>query len=59
MLKKVVKEALHAFEKATSEEIERIYDEISGLVTDDKTLHKFWQLHRAIHCLKKFPDFRR
>ena len=50
------------FEKAAGSEKERQYEEFSLNVTEDRTIHKFWQLHRAMNGNKaqaQIPDFRR
>ena len=56
------KAASRAFEKAASQEKEKLYEEFSRTVTEDRTLHKFWQLHKAMNgnlYQKEIPDFRR
>ena len=61
-LKDAAKQASAEFEKAASKEKERLYEEFSRTVSEDRSLHKFWQLHRAMNCTKKakdIPDFRR
>ena len=61
-LKEAAKAASRAFEKAASHEKERLYEEFSRTVTEDRTLHKFWQLHKAMNgnqSQKEIPDFRR
>ena len=61
-LKVAAKEAASAFEKAANQEKEDIYEEFSKTVSQDRSLHKFWQLHKSMNCAKKqkeIPDFRR
>ena len=61
-LRAAAKEAATAFERAANQEKEDIYEEFSLTVTQDRSLHKFWQLHKAMNCAKKqkeIPDFRR
>ena len=61
-LKEAAKATSRAFEKAASQEKERLYEEFSRTVTEDRTLHKFWQLHKAMNgnqSQKEIPDFRR
>ena len=41
-LKEAAKRASNTLEKGVSAEKERIYEEFSGTVTEDRTLHKFW-----------------
>ena len=60
-LKEAAKVASNAFEKAAGNEKERLYEEFSRTVTEDRTLHKFWQLHKAMNGNKskaEIPDFR-
>ena len=60
-LREVAKQASAEFEKAARHEKERIYEDFSRTVSEDRSLHKFWQLHRAMNCSKKvkdIPDFR-
>ena len=60
-LKDEAKAASNAFEKAAGNEKERLYEEFSRTVTEDRTLHKFWQLHKAMNGNKskaEIPDFR-
>ena len=60
-LRAAAREAAMAFEKAANQEKEDIYEEFSLTVTQDRSLHKFWQLHKAMNCAKKhkeIPDFR-
>ena len=61
-IKAAAREAARAFEKAANREKEDIYEEFSLTVTQDRSLHKFWQLHKAMNSAKKhkeIPDFRR
>ena len=61
-LREAAKIALKAFEQRANEEKERLYEEFSRSVTQDRSLHKFWQLHRAMNNNKsksEVPDFRR
>ena len=61
-LREAAKQASNAFEKAASSEKERIYEEFSLNVSEDRTLHKLWQLHKAMNGATKrseVPDFRR
>ena len=48
-LREVAKTASRAFEKAASQEKERLYEEFIRTVTEDRTLHKFWHLHKAMN----------
>ena len=39
-----------------------MYEDFSKNVTEDRTLHKFWQLHRTMNgnnAQAQIPDFRR
>ena len=61
-LRAAAKEAATAFERAANQEKENIYEEFSLTVTQHRSLHKFWQLNKAMNCAKKqkeIPDFRR
>ena len=61
-LKEAAKQASSVFERAASAEKERIYEEFSLNVTEDRTLHKLWQLHKAMNGVAKqseTPDFKR
>ena len=61
-LKEAAKQASSVFERAASAEKERIYEEFSLNVTEDRTLHKLWQLHKAMNGVAKqseIPDFKR
>ena len=61
-LREAAKIASKAFEQRANEEKERLYEEFSRSVTQDRSLHKFWQLHRAMNNNKsksEVPDFRR
>ena len=51
-LREVAKQASAEFEKAARHEKERIYEDFSRTVSEDRSLHKFWQLHRAMNCSK-------
>ena len=61
-LKEEARRASNEFERAASSEKEKMYEDFSRNVTEDRTLHKFWQLHRAMNGNKaqaQIPDFRR
>ena len=55
-LREVAKTASWAFEKAASQEKERLYEVFSRTVTEDRTLHKFWQLHKAMNGNRELPS---
>ena len=61
-LREAARAAAKEFESRANEEKERLYEDFSRSVTQDRTLHKFWQLHRAMNNSKsksEVPDFRR
>ena len=61
-IKEAAKQASRDFETAANMEKERIYEDFSVTVSEDRTLHKFWQLHKAMNRAKKpreVPDFQR
>ena len=61
-LKEAARVASNEFETAATKEKERLYEDFSRTVTEDRTLHKFWQLHKAMNGNKsqtEIPDFRR
>ena len=60
-LRAAARESAMTFEKTANQEKEDIYEEFSLTVTQDRSLYKFWQLHKAMNCAKKhkeIPDFR-
>ncbi len=60
LLRDTAKSASKAFEKAANEEKERLYEDFSRTVSEDRSLHKFWQLHKGMNGNKahsEIPDF--
>ena len=62
VLRDTAKSASKAFERAANEEKERLYEDFSRTVSEDRSLHKFRQLHKAMNGNKahsEIPDFRK
>ena len=61
-LKEEAQTAARAFEDEAKKVKAHLYEEFSQKVSEDKSLHKFWQLYASMNRAKKhaeLPDFRR